>query len=145
MLSLSAEISESSVDLKLINGDASAAEGDIAHGRLLSQFAEHIARRSAESVLAGVREQLQQAAGPEVVVDAAAVAANFQRMVRIADSTGIPLDQRNAALSLKVREELDLGRFQSADNTPPDSPADPPHEPDRPDPSPGGPWVASEF
>ena len=67
------------------------------------------------------KEAVEREAGAAVVVDAAAVAANFQRMVRIADSTGIPLDTRSAALSLGVRKELDLGRFASADNTPTDS------------------------
>ena len=46
------------------------------------------------------------------MVDAAAVASNFQRMVRIADATGIPLGEGLEAMSQEVREELDLGRFQ---------------------------------
>ena len=52
--------------------------------------------------------------------DAAAVAANFQRMVRIADSTGIPLDTTALALSTDIRKQLDLGSFASAQNTPED-------------------------
>ena len=52
------------------------------------------------------------------MVDAAAVAANFQRMVRIADSTGIPLDERSAALADATIKALDLTRFESARNTP---------------------------
>ena len=50
----------------------------------------------------------------EAMVDAAAVASNFERMDRIADSTGIPLGEGLEAMSLEVREELDLGRFQTA-------------------------------
>lgn len=46
------------------------------------------------------------------MVDAAAVVSNFQRMVRIADATGIPLGEGLEAMSQDVREELDLGRFQ---------------------------------
>ncbi len=52
------------------------------------------------------------------MVDAAAVAANFQRMVRIADSMGIPLDEEDIEPCAGVRQELDLGRFASAENTP---------------------------
>jgi hypothetical protein len=45
------------------------------------------------------------------VVDAAGVASNFERMVRIADSTGIQLDTRMAALSKGVRDQLGLERL----------------------------------
>ncbi len=57
-------------------------------------------------------------AGNDVVVDAAAVAGNFQRMVRIADATGIPVDEPMQALSRGIQEDLDLRRFHSAQNTP---------------------------
>ena len=80
-------------------------------------FAESFARRD-EAALSKARAVLLAEAGAEVLVDTAGVAANFQRMVRIADSIGIPLDDRNVALSSGVREELDLHRFHSATNTP---------------------------
>ena len=51
-------------------------------------------------------------------MDTAAVIGNFQRMVRIADATGIPLDAPVGALSAEIRDELDLGSFASAANTP---------------------------
>ena len=39
------------------------------------------------------------------------MASNFERMVRIADATGIQLDARMAALSQEVRETPQLERF----------------------------------
>ena len=60
------------------------------------------------------RQALLDAAGPGVLVDAAGVAANFQRMVRIADSIGIPYDNTASDLSQQIREDLDLGSFASA-------------------------------
>lgn len=117
MLSLSADITESDVDLRMVNGDETAQAGDIRHGLVLMKFAEAVASRNEES-LSHARQQLLQEAGAEVLVDAAAVAANFQRMVRIADSTGIPLDELSAAVSVGVRKELNLERFASAQNTP---------------------------
>lgn len=120
MLSLSAEITESDVDLKMINGDENATPGDVAHAAALMKFAEAVASRDEEQ-LASARSALLEEAGSDVLVDAAAVAGNFQRMVRIADSTGIPLDERNAVLSHKIKSELDLGRFASAQHTPPAS------------------------
>ena len=117
MLSLSADLSEATVNLQMINGDETATDGDVAHARELMIFAETFARRD-ELALAEARERLLSEAGPEVLVDAAGVAANFQRMVRIADSIGIPLDEPNVALSTGVRKELDLQRFASSQNTP---------------------------
>ena len=117
MLSLSADINASDVNLQMINGDESASSGGIVHGKALMKFAEALAGRD-EGDLASARSALMDEAGAEVLVDAAAVAANFQRMVRIADSTGIPLDERSAALADTTIKALDLTRFESARNTP---------------------------
>ena len=56
---------------------------------------------------------------PEALVDAAPVIGNFQRMVRIADGTGIPHDKPIAAMTADMREELGYNDFASAKNTPP--------------------------
>ena len=117
MLSLSADLLEATVDLQMINGDDNATEGDVAHAKALMHFAESFARRD-EAALSEARDALRADAGADVLVDTAGVAANFQRMVRIADSVGIPLDDRNVAISAGVREELNLQRFHSAKNTP---------------------------
>ena len=70
-----------------------------------------------DATLADARSKALAALGPESFVTAAAVAANFQRMVRIADSTGIPLDGVMDAVSADLREDLDLARFGSSANT----------------------------
>lgn len=116
MLSMSADLTNSDVDLQMINGDETATAGGVEFARELMKFAEAVASRD-EPALAQAREALLQAAGNDVLVDAAGVAANFQRMVRIADATGIPLDERNLVLGTNIRESLDLGRFGSAGNS----------------------------
>ena len=113
MLSLSADLSQQDVDLAVINGQGS---GGVRHGEELMKFAEALASRS-ETDLADARQALLSAAGPEVLVDAAGVAANFQRMVRIADSTGIPVDNMMGVLSSDIQDTLNLRRFHSASNT----------------------------
>ena len=55
--------------------------------------------------------------GPEGLVDTAAVASNFERMVRIADSTGIPLDSPVNGMTEGMRQELGIDRFGSSANT----------------------------
>ncbi|MCG8589756.1 MAG: hypothetical protein MJE66_10740 [Proteobacteria bacterium] len=98
------------------DGKAAAASG-VPHAEALVAFAEAALGRDAVA-LEQARSRVAAELGVEALVDAAAVVANFQRMVRIADSTGIPLDAPLEMLSQDVREELDLGRFAAAANTP---------------------------
>jgi hypothetical protein len=63
------------------------------------------------------REALLDSAGAAVLVDAAGVAANFQRIVRIADAMRIPVDDMASELSQKVRSKLELTRFVSSKNS----------------------------
>jgi len=118
MLRVSATTTETNIDLQMINGDKTAAaeQTGVEYGLELMKFAESLATRN-NSDLARDRQTLLDVAGEKVLVDAAGVAANFQRMVRIADSIGIPVDNMNAKVSQLVREELDLNRFGSAQNT----------------------------
>jgi len=64
--------------------------------------------------LAQARSNLSAALGPEALVDAAGVIGNFQRMVRIADSTGIPVDATTADITEDIRADLKLNEFVSA-------------------------------
>ena len=50
------------------------------------------------------------ALGPAAMVDAAGVASNFERMVRIADGTGIELGDQLNQFSADVRATLGLER-----------------------------------
>ena len=117
MLRVSANNSNIEVDIQAVNGDATAAGKGIPFGLELMKFAEAVVSRD-EDALNTARNVLLQEAGAEVLVDAAAVAGNFQRMVRIADATGIPLDERSAAVTYGVAKELNLRRFATAQHTP---------------------------
>jgi hypothetical protein len=66
-----------------------------------------------DNMLQHSRHGVLETMGPEAMVDAAGVASNFERMVRIADATGIPLDERMAKASKDVREALELERFRA--------------------------------
>jgi hypothetical protein len=117
MLRVSSQTTRTEIDLHGIEGDAESAARGIEHGAELMRFAQAVARRDAPALVAA-RAALLEAAGPAVLVDAAGVAANFQRMVRIADSIGIPVDNLDTDVSREVRGALDLERFASARNTP---------------------------
>ena len=109
-------MNQTDIDLQSIRGDHHSADKGIKYGPLLLAFAESIALRDTTEITAS-RNALLQIAGPQVVIDAAGVAANFQRMVRIADAIGIPVDNMETELGQQVRAELNLEAFPSAQNT----------------------------
>jgi len=96
--------------------DASAPSG-VAHGERLLAFADALVGED-DAALERAREELAAALGPVGLVDAAAVASNFERMVRIADGTGIPLDASVRLVAAGLPGELGIGCFGSAANTP---------------------------
>lgn len=96
-------------DLRAVTEGAPAPSG-VAHEEVLVTFAEAMAG-GREDALAKARGRVLAELGPEAVVDAAAVASNFERMVRIADSTGIPLDGFLDQATIDIRGELKLSRF----------------------------------
>lgn len=106
-------MNDGEVDLRGVTGDADSAARGIEFGTQLMLFAEAVVMGD-EVQLRRARETLLQCAGPSVLVDAAGVAANFQRMVRIADAIGIPVDTLESDLSREVRGTLDLDGFESA-------------------------------
>jgi hypothetical protein len=108
------------LDLHAVTAGEFAGSG-VAHADALVAFAEAIVGDD-DGALASARAELLDETGPEALVDAAAVASNFMRMVRIADSTGISLDAPMALMSQDLRAELGIDRFGSAANTPPASP-----------------------
>ena len=109
-------MNDGEVDLRGLTGDADSAARGIEFGTELMRFAEAVVMGDEEQ-LRRAREALLQCAGPTVLVDAAGVAANFQRMVRIADAIGIPVDTLDSDLSREIRGTLSLDAFESARHT----------------------------
>jgi glycerol-3-phosphate responsive antiterminator len=116
MLRVSAEMNNTDIDLQLVDG-LESDDGDVEFADKLMEFATAVATRD-ESILASSRAKLLHAANAAVLVDAAAVAGNFQRMVRIADSTGIPLDAERMEMYSVAVDALDLRRFKTSEHTP---------------------------
>lgn len=107
----------SDVNLAALTGGVPDTDSGVEHGDVLIAFAEAMVSDD-DGVLAQARDAVIAAMGPAAMVDAAGVASNFERMVRIADATGIPLDERMAQMTQAVRTELGLGRFAGAENMP---------------------------
>ncbi|MBI3782884.1 MAG: hypothetical protein HY270_05735 [Deltaproteobacteria bacterium] len=64
------------------------------------------------------RAQLLRLLSPQQFVDVCAVIGAFNVVDRIADSTGIALDDMMLAMSAGLPQELGLTNFNSAANTP---------------------------
>ncbi len=112
MLRASIEYSGSGAELGGIAGGAKVGDGGIEHGERLTTFAD-AAVSGDFAELTTARDALREASGSAVVVDAAGVIGNFQRMVRIADGTGIPLDTMVDTMSSDIRADLGLESFRS--------------------------------
>lgn len=104
------------LDVGAVTDDAAAPGSGIAHAPALLAFAEATVQ-GGEAELAKARQVLLDAVGSDGLVDAAAVVGNFERMTRIADATGIPLDAPVNALGEDLQDRLGLKDFGSARNT----------------------------
>ena len=111
---MSSELSGNTTNLDSVIGGSGVASG-IAGGDVLSAYAE-AALGDDEAEIAVSRSAVQSELGDAAMVDAAAVIANFQRMVRIADGCGIPLDEPVMMMSQSIREDLGLNSFGGAEN-----------------------------
>jgi hypothetical protein len=112
-LRASSEKTGETYDLESVLG-TQAGDGGIAHGRLLVAFAEAVLGED-EAALAQARQALIEAAGAKAFVDAAAVAALFNAIDRVADSTGTPLEDVKAEASVDFRADLGINAFYSAE------------------------------
>jgi len=117
MLRASIEFSGSEASVDGIAQGARAGDAGIEHGGRLLAFVDAVMGDD-PTACKTAREALQGVGGPELVVDAAAVLGNFERMVRIADGTGIPLDGMAEVISSDLQSQLGLDRFASRRTAP---------------------------
>ena len=111
-LRVSATISGDDIDLEgIVDGEAVAT--GIPGGKALLAFAEAGLGDDAGAI-AAARQRVREELGERSMVDAACIIANFQRMVRIADGTGIALDNQLVALTADLRDELGINDYPTA-------------------------------
>ena len=89
----------------------------VTSGEALAHFADAVVTGTSIDIN-HARNRVERELGREATVDAAAVIANFQRMVRIADGTGIPLDEPVLMMSQTIREDLGINKFHAYNNSP---------------------------
>ena len=91
-----------------------AAPGEWWTGAVLAAYAD--AYFDDGNGFAVARDRLIAEVGEEASVDAAATLAIFNAVVRIADSTGIPLEEAKAELSADLRGDLGLDDWSDAED-----------------------------
>ena len=116
MLSLSMQSQAGDVDLSGVVEGAQAIDERVPQGRALARFAEAVVSGS-NAELDTARAELVAAVGDAAFVDAACVVGNFERMVRVADATGIPLDAAAAGATIELRQDLGLNDYAMATRT----------------------------
>ena len=109
LLRASGEETGETYDLSVINGDGSDG-GGVAAGSELLRFADALLG-SDDAALTSARAALHQAVGDEGLVDAAGVAATFNAIDRIADATGIPLEDAKLAPTAEFRKTLAIDSY----------------------------------
>jgi len=117
LLRASSEIQGDKVDVSAITDPKAADASGIPQAGVWVAFADAVVGHD-DGELDRAREAVLEELGAPGLVDTAAVASNFERMVRIADGCGIPLDPPVVMLTKDVRDDLGLDRFTSAANTP---------------------------
>ena len=117
LLRASSGLTGDPADVHAVTDPDAAEDSGVPHAAALVAFAEAVVRGDDQD-LARTRARVLESLGPEALVDAAAVAGNFQRMDRIADSTGIPLDGPMGLVTGDLRAELGIDAFGSSANTP---------------------------
>ena len=73
--------------------------------------------QGALQVLLDVRRRLVETVGPDAAGHAAATVTAFSGLVRVADGTGIPIDDGLATASADIRESLALATFGGSANS----------------------------
>lgn len=89
----------------------------MAHGARLVAFTDAVMANDVNAIVA-TRTALRQVLDDAQFVDTCAIIGAFNVVDRIADASGIPLDDMMMTMSGEVRAELGLGAFGSAANTP---------------------------
>ena len=101
--------------LEVATGEGSGDSG-LPRGELLNDFVEAVCAGDVAQTTT-VRQKIIKGMGEAAMVDAAAVIAAFNCYPRVADATGIPLEEAKAAATEAMRSELGLDELDPHKNS----------------------------
>lgn len=99
------------MELAVVSGQV-AGDGGVAHGAILVEFAEAVWDDD-DARLDAARRAVIDVLGPAALVDSAGIAATFNAIDRVADSTGIPIDEVRLEPTAAFRASLGIDAFPS--------------------------------
>lgn len=82
-------------------------DSGVAHGALLTRFVEAVLGDDA-AALQAARAEVRRILGDAAFVDACATIASFNAVVKIADGTGIPIEDWKAERTADLRKALGI-------------------------------------
>jgi hypothetical protein len=111
LLRASGQQDEQDYDLAAVTADH--GDSGVPHSDLLRTLTEQ-AIRGQYKQLAETRERAGTIIGAQKMVDALAVAAAFNGITRVADATGIPLDDNTRAVTVELRANTGIDGYDYA-------------------------------
>jgi len=93
--------------------DQASTDGGVPHGALLMQFVDAVLLEGNSSALTEARNAVRRAVGDAAFVDACATVASFNAVVKLADGSGIPLEEAKEARTRDIRAALSIDAFRS--------------------------------
>ena len=118
MLRESVELTGGAIDFDGLTDPACTEIRGIANSRELLEFTNACMEGDA-AARASTRRNLVDSMGSAAMIDAVGIISNFQRMVRIADTTGIPTDGPMQVISADLCKQLGINNYASAANSKP--------------------------
>lgn len=91
--------------------DGQGAISGVPHGAELTAFVDAVLGTDSNA-LEAARAAVRQAVGDAAFVDVCATVASFNAVVKIADGTGIPLEDAKAERTADIRDSLAINAFQ---------------------------------
>jgi hypothetical protein len=92
--------------------DNNGVVDSVPHGQILVDLVEAV-HSGDEAKMVKARRAVRQHLGDAAFVDSCATIASFSAVVKIADGTGIPLEDYKEEATRDIREELSINNFQS--------------------------------
>lgn len=107
LLRASGEREETSYDLAAVTD--TTRDSGVTHAAILTALAEQTAAGAA--ALQETRRRATELMGEQSAIDAIVVASAFNGITRVADATGIPLDENTAETTAAMRQAAGLDAF----------------------------------
>ena len=114
LLRVSGQSDQQDFDLNSVTDDH--ADSGVDFGHWLRSLTEATIQNRWDD-LTTIRDQAGAAMGTQSMVDALVVASGFNGITRVADATGIPLDENTQQMTIDMRVSTGIERFNYAEKS----------------------------